>query len=246
MRFSIITITYNSEKYLAETIESIVNQTFENYEHIIWDGGSTDQTLKIIQKFPHIHLYQGKDSGISDAMNKGASYAKGDYLLHLHSDDLLHEKNSLEIANTFFEQHPHALWAYGKSQVIDSQGNPLRTPPLVPFCTKRLHKYNIIPHPATFISRKLFLKSGGFSTQLKYCMDYDLWLRLSQLSPAQSIPHTFAKFREHSDSLSTRDALNVCDEAYLVRKQHSSNIFEHFRNYRTWRKRRKNCLKNLI
>ena len=96
-KFSIITVTYNAEKVLEDTIQSIVTQSYKNVEYIIVDGGSTDGTLTIVNKYKeHIHtLVSEPDKGLYDAMNKGIKLATGDYLCFLNAGDGLHEDDTL-------------------------------------------------------------------------------------------------------------------------------------------------------
>lgn len=239
MRFSIITVTYNAEKYLTDTLNSVVSQEFLEFEHLIWDGGSQDRTLEIAESYPHVKIFRGKDVGISDAMNKGAALAKGEFLLHLHADDLLAHPKTLTIVDTYLKQHPEARWLYGQADVIDAKGMKKRTSPFIPFQHRRLRKYNLITHPATFISRPLFENLGGFDLSLRYCMDYDLWLRCAQVEPAYALPAVLSCFREHPGSLSTKEQVGVADEAYFVRNQYVKNFLERWRSYRTWKKRKK-------
>ncbi|SCA63302.1 PGL/p-HBAD biosynthesis glycosyltransferase Rv2957 [Chlamydiales bacterium SCGC AG-110-M15] len=238
MQFSIITITFNSEIYIKETLQSVANQNFTDYEHIIWDGGSTDRTLSIAQEFPHIIIKQGIDSGISDAMNKGASFAKGKYLLHLHSDDSLDHPDVLSHVHHFLLQHPHAEWVYGLSHNVNHLGKTLSQSNFIPFSAEKLRKYNIISHPSTFLKNSLFQAAGGFNTETKYCMDYELWLRLAEMTPAQAMPFVVSRFREHEGSLSTGNQVAVADEAYQVRNRFVKGLWERWRSYRTWKKRR--------
>lgn len=246
MRFSIITITYNAEKYLEETLTSTLKQSFTDFEHILWDGGSKDKTLQIAKKFPHVRVVEGEDEGISDAMNQGALQAKGDFLLHLHADDILVSEKSLLFVDTCLRQHPGVKWLYGQVECIDGAGKTLSLPPYVPFCKRKLKKYNIIAHPATFVERELFLKSGGFKKELSYCMDYDLWLRLSKQTEAFAFPKVVAAFRQHEGSISTKGALAVAKEAHQVRVANTKNFFAKWRSYRTWQKRKKRVLHDLF
>jgi len=241
-RFSIITVALNSEKYIRKTLQSVADQDFCDYEHIVWDGGSSDGTMDIIEDFPHVKLICGSDSGISDAMNKGAQSARGEFLIHLHSDDLFHSSMVLGFLDTFLRQHPGALWVYGRADIIDDCGATIRHTPFIPYDAARLRKYNIITHPATVVSRKLFHEVGGFDVNIRYCMDYDLWLRLSKLVSAWATPIVMANFREHKNSLSTRDQRNVADEAYKVRNMYVESLWERFRSYRTWKSRLRNLL----
>lgn len=238
MQFSIITVTYNAFAYLEETLTSVAMQDFDDFEHIIWDGGSRDKTLEIAHSFPHATVYEGIDKGIADAMNQGAALARGDFLLFLHADDLLAHSRVLRLVATCLRQHSTVEWLYGQAQIIDSKGEVMRSTPYEPYSFKRLRRYNFITHPATFVKRKLFEKIGGFQTHLRYCMDYDLWLRLAALTSPLPVPALFALFREHPQSLSTSEPLQVTDEVYQVRNRYVKNIYERYRSYLTWKKRR--------
>lgn len=97
---SVITVVYNGEQYLEQTIQSVINQAYDNVEYIIVDGGSTDSTLEIVQKYHDVIDYwvSAPDKGIYDAMNKGTTLASGRYTLHINADDLLFQPNSLDLA----------------------------------------------------------------------------------------------------------------------------------------------------
>ena len=239
MRFCVVTITYNAEKFLAQTLDSVATQEGVEFEHILWDGGSSDATLDIISRYPHIKLFQGKDQGIADAMNKGAAHASGDFLLHLHADDLLSHSNSLLMVERTLKQHPTLKWLYGKVEVIDEAGQALYVTPYEAYSYKRLCRYNFISHPATFVKRGLFEKVGGFRSSLRYCMDYDLWLRLAKTTCPMALNTSLAYFRQHSGSLSTSEPHEVADEAYQVRNVYVRSLYERYRSYRTWKKRKK-------
>lgn len=244
MKFSVITITYNAAAYLEQTLRSVAQQEFADFEHIIWDGGSGDRTLEIARSFPHVTVYEGKDEGISDAMNRGAAHAKGDFLLHLHADDFLATPRTLAMVDNVLRLHPQIDWLYGKVNVVDFKGEFKRETPYEPFSFKRLRRYNFLSHPAVFVKRSLFEKAGGFHKNLKYCMDYDLWLRLAAHTSAFALPTVLACFREHQYSLSTSEPVRVADEAYRVRNRYVASSLERFRSYRTWKKRRKKFLES--
>lgn len=236
--FTIVTITYNAEKYLEETLRSVAEQDFKDIEHIVWDGGSTDRTLEIVSQFPHVQLRQGKDEGISDAMNQGAAHAHGKFLLFLHADDLLASTQSIQDLAIEIEKHPDSDWFYGRAHIIDHRGECLRTTPLEQYSFKRLRKYNFITHPSTITSRRLFNAVGGFDTRLKYCMDYDLWLKMAQYAKPTAVPAILSCFREHGQSTSISHPLAVTDEAYQIRNRYVCSLWERWRSYRTWKRRR--------
>ena len=173
-KITIITITLNAERYLEQTIASVVNQTYSNREYIIVDGGSTDGTLDIIKKYESEidNWISEPDNGIADAMNKGIDLATGDYILFLHSDDYLINSSVLERASEylgdrfdiFFFQVLHDI--HGQNQV--SSNRPLGW--LTNFKMGSCHQGQLC-------SRKLFQRIGKFDTSFKIDMDYDLILR---------------------------------------------------------------------
>ncbi|HNR65019.1 MAG TPA: glycosyltransferase family 2 protein [Atribacterota bacterium] len=119
---SIITVCYNSEKFITDTIESVLNQTYKKYEYIIVDGGSTDNTLKIIQNYKeHISiLISEPDKGVYDAMNKGAGLAKGEWTIFLNSGDRFYKSNTLE--NIFYQKNYFVDFIYGDCKVTYNSG----------------------------------------------------------------------------------------------------------------------------
>ncbi len=241
MRFSIITVTLNGEKYLAETLASTASQTFKDFEHLIWDGGSQDATLSTARSFPHVSVFEGKDKGLSDAMNQAARLARGEFLLYLHADDLLAHDQVLRDVDGAIRTH-RCPWLYGMVKSIDAQGKELGSCSFVPYEKKRLEKYNIISHPACFLSRSLFFERGGFDLSLRYCMDYDLWLRCSSIISPYALAAPLACFRSHPGSLSTSLPLAVADEAYAVRKKYLRGPLAEWRSWRTWKRRRREIL----
>ena len=236
MRFSIITITYNAETTLEETLRSVEAQEFRDFEHLLIDGGSRDKTVEIAKRFLKVKIFEGKDEGISDAMNKGARLASGDFLIHLHADDTFLHSKVLSYIDTFLKQHPQTRWCYGLSKVVDGAGKVIKVPNFKPFSLEKLKKYNTISHPSTVISKELFWEAGGFNKELAFCMDYDLWLRLAHLTLPLAFPVYLTAFREHEGSLSTAMPLKVAREAFEVRKKYAKTLFAKYRSYRTLKK----------
>lgn len=163
MKFSIITITLNSQKFLQQTLQSVQKQSFTNYEHILWDGGSNDQTLQIASTFPHLIIKQGKDKGIADAMNLAAKHARGDFLLFLHSDDVLCSPFSLQLVANFIDSYPADDWFFAGCHMIDQHSRSLYIVDSKPYKASRLRIYNYIVHLSTFLRRQTFERMGGFN-----------------------------------------------------------------------------------
>jgi len=172
---SVITVTFNAEKYLEQTIQSVLNQTYKNIEYIIVDGGSTDCSLEIINKYKkHIdHFISEKDEGIADAMNKGVALATGDYILFLHADDYLKSEDVLEKVSDFFNEPSDIITCnilFGKKFKL---------------CKPRGFNFWFnfkqgIYHQGTFCRRQLIERLRGFDTQFRIAMDYDFFLRAYQ------------------------------------------------------------------
>jgi glycosyltransferase involved in cell wall biosynthesis len=176
---SIVTVVFNSEKYLESTILSIINTTYQNYEYIIIDGGSTDGTLEIIKQYAaRIDRWiSERDRGIYDAMNKGIKSARGKIIGILNSGDLYHP-DTLHLVDRL----------YGENSQIDrliitgamERFNELNRVKFIQIRTQKDLERNInlgmpLNHPATFVSKSVYESVGYFNPEYKICGDHD-WL----------------------------------------------------------------------
>ena len=180
MKFSIITAAFNSEHTIRDTINSVNSQTYENIEHIFIDGESNDSTLDIIRRLSkrNPNISSQKDSGIYDALNKGANKATGDIVGFLHSDDLFFNENVLDkVANIF--KDPSINLCYGDLQYVDSQNTKriIRHWKSGTFSNNKLYNGWMPPHPTVFLRRD-FLKLDPFNQNFKISADYDFILNL--------------------------------------------------------------------
>lgn len=173
--FSIITVCYNSAKTIERTIQSVFDQTFSNYEYIIIDGKSTDDTISILRKYEamfegKLKIISEKDNGIYDAMNKGIKLAKGIMVGIINSDDW-YEKNTCEIINKKispnYDSIVYGLMRYyrlGKEFQIKSYNHE--------FLNEKM-----INHPTCFIPKQIYNSVGVFDTKYKLAADYEFILR---------------------------------------------------------------------
>jgi glycosyltransferase involved in cell wall biosynthesis len=174
---SVITVVFNGQKHLEQTIQSVLSQSYDNVEYIIIDGGSTDGTIDIIRKYEHAIDYwvSEKDHGIYDAMNKGIAYCSGDLIGIINSDDW-YDKKTLEEAVRAFLAAPGASLFHGDLfRVEQANGILFRKKPL-PVAWPL--KYMAINHPATFIRADCYRKSGGYDTAFSLCADFELLCRI--------------------------------------------------------------------
>lgn len=174
LKLSIITITFNSEDYLEQTILSVINQSYKNIEYIIVDGDSTDNTLNIIKKYePKVNTWISEpDNGIADAMNKGLKLATGDYILFLHSDDYLIDSNIIKKAIGQISI-PCDIILF--NIILERDGKKMLTCPRG--LTWWINFKTGVFHQSTFCSRSLFQEIGHFDQQFRITMDYDFFLR---------------------------------------------------------------------
>ena len=181
MKISIITVTFNSEKTLRYTIESVLNQNYDDIEYLIIDGGSTDSTLDIIKcyepKFEgKLHYISEPDKGIYDAMNKGILMATGNVVGFLNSDDLFIDKKVAEDIVSAFDTNTDAIYAnlyFVQSTDVNQIVRIWKGSPYVSF------KYGWCPaHPTVYVRREIYQQYGGFDLSFDVSADFELMLRL--------------------------------------------------------------------
>ena len=176
---SIITVVYNGEKYLEETLLSVINQTYDNVEYIIIDGGSTDGTVDIIKKYEDKIDYwvSEKDKGISDAFNKGVKVANGDYINFQGDGDGFYSSDSLE--KVFSGINPKEdIFISAKIERIDEAGKEIFVSKQAKYFDKKSLLFRMsMPHQGLFTHKSYFEKYGLFDVNNTFCMDYEHLLR---------------------------------------------------------------------
>lgn len=179
MKISIITISYNNEKEIAQTIESVIKQTYLNIEYIIVDGASNDKTMNVVRKYEKqiSKIISEPDKGIYDAINKGLKAATGDVVGLIHAGDELFEDSIIEkIANHFKENDIEAL--YGHSKIYSEDGQKIVRVNRSPNYKNNLFRVGWFPsHQSFYAKRELFEKYGYYNLKYKIAADYELLLR---------------------------------------------------------------------
>lgn len=224
LEFTVITVSLNSCDFIAEALDSVQAQNYVAVEHIVVDGGSTDGTVDAIAShadaYPRLHWISERDRGIAHAMNKGLAMASGEIVGFLHADDYyLHPEVLTNVASAF-NAHPMTIWATGGMRVVNAERRMLREIAPRTYSFRRLLRSNIILHPATFVKRSSLLDVGGFNERYRYAMDYDLWLRLGQVSAPLPIDELLSSFRLHPGSRSSSNPDAAFDEEYLIRAEY--------------------------
>ena len=202
-KISIITPSYNQGLFIEETIKSVFSQDYTNFEHIVIDGGSTDDTLDILRRYPHLKIVSEPDSGQAAAVNKGLRMATGDIIGWLNSDDIYYPGVFKEIAGTIHpEKGPFIVM--GRCLFVDENGKPTGKEHPSEFISShgviKIWKGYTIPQPAVFFHRHVYEKCGGLDEKLYFCLDYDLFVRYSRIYHFHKINKPFATYRLHSSS----------------------------------------------
>ncbi|MCF2626454.1 glycosyltransferase [Fusobacterium mortiferum] len=206
MKISIITANFNREKTLARTIESVLNQTYDEIEYIIIDGKSTDSSIKIIEDYKEKFLKKGyeykyiseKDTGIYNAMNKGIKIATGDIIGIIGSDDW-YEANTLELVNKEFEKDKELKMVYGVLRTV--KNNKFKK------VMGDYESYGIGQHPTVFLKKELY-DLYIYDESYKIAADTDLLLKLKKIKvKSKFIDKILTNFTE--EGISSTDLLNV-------------------------------------
>ncbi len=214
---SVITICLNSEKHLEQTIKSVIEQTYDNIEYIIIDGGSTDNTLNIIRKYEDMITYwlSEPDEGISDAFNKGAALSTGDYINFLNSDDYFYSNHTLQdVSKRLTAESPWV--AYGRVAIMNREDSSISYVIGKPFKYSDFKRKLTVSHQGFFISRLYTDKYGLFDRNLTVVMDYELLLRGIHEVKVDFMDLTVANIREGGLS----DTYQRIIERFHVHKKH--------------------------
>jgi glycosyltransferase involved in cell wall biosynthesis len=221
MKISIITPTLNHAKYIEDTILSVKNQNYSNFEHIIIDGGSTDGTIEILKKYPHLIWISEKDSGQSNAINKGFKMASGDILSWINSDDY-YNKNVFPIIAETFKNNKDCFVLYGDMIDIDENNNILgtRSGDIITLHNLLLNP-DIVRQPVCFWRKEVIDRVGYLNEDLHLVMDYDYFLRLAKQFRFYHINTNLCYFRLFKDTKTSRFKKRQIYEIYLVMKKES-------------------------
>ena len=201
---TIVTPSYNQADYLEETIKSVLNQDYPNIEFVIVDGGSTDNSIAIIEKYADKLDWwiSEADQGQTDAINKGFAHANGEILAWINSDDT-YSSRAVSEAVKFLQSRPDVGMVYGDANLIDEGGNIIGRFPARQTDYKRLRRGFVhIPQQAAFFRANLWRKVGPLDTTFYFAMDYDLWVRLAKLAPLVYHSRLWANFRLHQSGKS--------------------------------------------
>ena len=220
-KVSIVTAVYNGEDYLDESVNSILNQTFDDFEFIIINDGSTDNTLSNLKKIddPRIRIIHQSNQGQTNALITGINQARGELIARLDVDDYS-LPNRLMRQVELMDTHPGLVFCGTRFEELF--GGSL-TPQRVKFVKtdaeikKVISYFNPIAHSAAMFRRDAYFKVGGYTKSFSIAMDYDLWVRLLEIGEAHNIEEVLTVTRTRDDSASMRQSRLKTLEAIKIR-----------------------------
>ncbi len=242
-KISVIMPVYNGEKYLKEAIDSILNQTFTDFEFIIINDGSTDESETIIKSYNNekIRLINNQiNSGLTKALNKGLGIARGRYIARQDADDIS-MSNRFEIQYNFLKSNPNIALIGGWAKIIDEKGKQIRDEKK-PLSFEEI-KFHILfqnpfIHSTIFFRKDIIQKIGGYSEKYKHAEDFELYSRLIKKDYSiTNIPIFLIKYRIHKDS--------ICQtpKTREIQKETTEKIiFDNINNYLTINNRNFNII----
>ena len=227
---SVVMSAYNRARYLRECVESILNQSLIDFEFIIIDDGSTDNSWEILTKSAaqdqRIVLIQNQENiGIARSRNKGMARAQGEFIAVMDSDDVA-LANRFETQVEYLQKHPDCVAVGSDALVIDSDGWPIGVYQRGQFGHEVIEERllsgrgGVIIHPSAMIRRSALEKIGGYNPELRHSVDFDMFIRLTGIGKLANIPQVLLKYREHCNRVTnnkTRDSHSKTIHAIVTR-----------------------------
>jgi glycosyltransferase involved in cell wall biosynthesis len=202
-KISVVMSVYNGEWFLKQAIDSILTQTFTDFEFIVINDGSTDETSDILAHYAksdsRLQVYPQANQGLIASLNRGCSLARAKYIARLDADDVAFQ-DRLERQLRFLEQNPDVALLGGAMVVIDAECNKIATwhyPLTYAQIKQAICRYDPFGHSAVVIRKDAFEKIGGYGKAFRHAEDYDLWLRIAEQNKVANLAECVTYYRLH-------------------------------------------------
>lgn len=214
---SVITPSYNQAAFLEQTLRSVLDQGYPELEYIVVDGGSTDGSLDIIQRYADRLAWWAseKDSGQAEAINKGMQRAHGEVVAWLNSDDI-YLPGAIAGAVAALGAHPDAVLVYGNTRAVDAAGRTLNVLRYRQLSLDDLLCYEIIGQPAVFMRRAAYEAAGGLDPSYHFMLDHQLWVKIALQGPILHVGEEWAAARYHPQAKNRAQATGFAREAWRL------------------------------
>ena len=228
IKVTIVTPSFNQGKFVEQTILSVLNQTYKNIEYIFVDGGSSDNTMEIANKYKDKIdvIISEKDKGQADAINKGFRLATGELVGWINSDDILYPECVEKIVELYTNNPLGSIYYHSFNNKIDEKGNLIQTyQHIIPDKEHLLKENYSVIQQGSFYNLKLVEKVGYLDENNYYCMDLDLWLSLLKEAP---IYHTsdvpYSGFRMYNGTKTDTGKEKFLKSIYSVLRKHGAKV----------------------
>ena len=220
----VVTPSFNQGRYLRETIESVLRQDYPNLDYFVADGGSSDDSVEILRGYgDRVRWTSGPDGGQAAAIARAWASSDAEIVAWLNSDDTYLD-GAVTAAVDHLLAHPEAAMVYGQAWYTNATGRQMRPYPTRSFDRKNLAAECFICQPAVFVRREVFQVVDLPDPQLRYCMDYDLWIRIAQHFEISSTERFLATSRLHSDNKTIGERGPAIREAVQVSRRHFGSV----------------------
>jgi len=207
-------------EFIEQAIDSVLSQDYPHIEYLVLDGGSTDGTLEVLERYrDRLRYYSGPDAGTADAINRGVAMSRGSIVAWLNADDI-YLPGAVSCAVAAFREHPDAGVVYGEGLWLDASGEIIGEYPVRDADQQTLAAECCICQPASFIRRETWERVGGLDTTLATSFDYEFWIRMTRFYPMVRIPVKLAGSRLHRGGKTLRQRNLVYADAFRVLKKH--------------------------
>jgi glycosyltransferase involved in cell wall biosynthesis len=226
---SIVTPSFNQGAYLRRTIESVLAQTYPNIEYVVMDGGSTDDSVKILQSYgARFRWVSEKDGGQTDAINKGFADSRGEIRGYLNSDDTL-LPDAVERVVAFFRDHPDVDMVYGDANYIDQDDRVTGRYNTADYSFDRILADCCVCQPAAFWRTAIARQVGEFDPSLHLAMDYDYWLRIDRGGGnIRHLPSVLANSRLYPETKTRSRRGEIYREIFAICRRHAGRVHPNY------------------